>query len=98
MHRLMSFRALLLCAVAMAPALAFAAQEMRVNNGGNFFQAPDLQHNEPTPKEPEPKEPEPKEPEPTPVADSCTAELTENEGVIRLSLTDAARAGKALTI
>ena len=85
--------AFLACILSMAPAYRSAAQQAPAKVGSDFFPAPDLQEKK---KEQTPP-PVVKKEEP-PSGDACAATISESEGIIRLSLTDAARAGKALTV
>ena len=78
--------------LSQAPNCSIAAQQTPGNFNAGFYQPPDNPGNEQNKKDQAAPE------EPTPHADPCAATLTENDGVIRLSLADAARAGKTLAV
>ena len=77
-----------------APAYFLTAQHSPAYAASNFFPAPDLPGKERNEKTPPPI----KEEEARPSSDSCDAAISESEGVVHFSVSDAARAGKTMTV
>jgi len=90
-----AFIPILIGALCAAPSMGHAAALAPRNAGTTFFQAPELEKK----KEAEPPPaPEPEKPAETPVADPCAATVEELDGVVKISMSDAARAGKLLVV
>jgi hypothetical protein len=79
-----------------APSISHAAAQAPRNAGTTtFFQAPELEKKK---EIDQPPAPEPEKPAEAPSADPCAAIVEELDGIVKISLSDAARAGKSLVV